>query len=1343
MMMSEQGRSSGFLELKGYCLQLFQLLRNPNNKGSTSTISQLLHFIRRSPLPALQPFFDYTLLPLLLLLEAAVDCRSPPKDEFKERSVFTSATEKPPKVGDAVAEGVLHCLEELLMKCHVGSVDQMVVILKKLTNAALLSPSEAAEEFREGVIRCFKALLLGLCLCSNTSCTCKQINSLSMVLDKRYAGSLLRELPAHELNPEECLLAFLRSQSATITVGHWLSLLLKAADVEASRGHIGSSKLRIEAFMTLRVLVAKVGTADQLAFFLPGVVSQIGKVLHVSKTMISGAAGSMEAMDQALRGLAEFLMIVLQDEANTSSLDDNDIDLNTNKSPLSFLEELRHLPGIKQDQGEIIATKSIQKVIGNTSSQSGFIGNEPTKSDVPKSLHVDRTKDWIATASSHVNKLLSATFPDLCVHPAKRVRQGTMAAIQGLLSTCSHTLKGSRLMLLECVCALVSDDDEEVSAAAQMLLGNLLSSSGKHHVERDLADIFNRLFEKLPEVVVGGEKAVAHSQKLLVLIYYSGPQLVKDHLLQSPVTAARFFDNLSLCLSQNSVFSGSLDKLLLERPSSVGYLRSITEMKATAFFANKKVDAVESNAYEDPYSCEIQNEYDLPRMPPWFASSGNQKLYQALSGIIRLVSLSLVAGSQSEGSLSIIKDIPLSYLRKLIGDIRNKEYTKENWQSWYNKTNSGKLVRQASTAVCILNEMIFGLSDQAVDDLKRRFHKSSSSREGTEDDDPGPRNKIQDDVTNVSGWNISLEDLRSQLIDCVGSILHEYLSSEVWNLPLEQSSAGAGDVTVHFFRDNAMLHQVIIDGIGIYNLCLKSDFLSSGFLHSSLYVLLENLICSNFQIRRASDAVLHVIAATSGYLTVGHLVLANSDYVIDSICRQLRHLDLNPHVPSVLAAILSYIGVAHKILPLMEEPMRSISQELEILGRHQHPELTISFLRAVAEIAKASKLEACSLPSQAELYHKHVKSELSDVERETMNRSGCSVSCFDDGILSSPEECEVAAPPGHVDKHREQWERIFFRLKESKSYRQTVGSISSSCIVAATPLLGSMKQTACLVALQIVEDGIMALAEVEESYRHEMKTREILTQALQSYSLDDLADTVEAESDGTEENRLLPAMNKIWPFLIACIRNGNPLATRRCAGVMSRAVQICGGDFFSRRFHTDGSHLWKLLSASPFQKKKERRVLQLPYRSGSEEDGRAEISDLKVQVAVLDMIAEIAGNKKSASALESVFKKVCGVVVGIACSGVGGVGDASVNALRGLATVDPDLIWLLLADIYYSKKREGIEEAAAMADLPQLVPPALSSPRWSYLYVEYGGQRYGFDMDLSAVESVFKKLYDI
>ncbi|GKE48631.1 hypothetical protein Tco_1479889, partial [Tanacetum coccineum] len=282
-------------------------------------------------------------------------------------------------------------------------------------------------------------------------------------------------------------------------------------------------------------------------------------------------------------------------------------------------------------------------------------------------------------------------------------------------------------------------------------------------------------------------------------------------------------------------------------------------------------------------------------------------------------------------------------------------------------------------------------------------------------------------------------------------------------------------------------------------------------------------------------------------------------------------------------------------------------------------------------------------------------------------------------------------------------------------------------------------------------DGIVALAEVEESYKQETRTREVLIEALQSYSLHGLADTLDAENEGTDENRLLPAMNKIWPFLIACIRNGKQLTTRRCAAVISRSVQICGGDFFSRRFHTDGSHLWKLVGASPFQKKpmnfKERRLLQLPYRSGSmssADEPTAEISDLKVQAAVLEMIADISGNKKSASAFESVVKKVSGIVVGIACSGVAGLRDASVNALRGLASIDPDLVWLLLADVYYSKNKEAISSPPPVEDLPplfQLVPPP-SSPK-SYLYVQYGGQSYGFEIDFCAVEDALKKLYNI
>ena len=100
---------------------------------------------------------------------------------------------------------------------------QMVVVMKKLTYAALLSPSEASEEFREGVIKCFRALLFGLLPCSDDSCSCKQVSGLPALLE---SGSL-QTSGAGGLETGECLIAFLQSQNASAAVGHWLSLLLK------------------------------------------------------------------------------------------------------------------------------------------------------------------------------------------------------------------------------------------------------------------------------------------------------------------------------------------------------------------------------------------------------------------------------------------------------------------------------------------------------------------------------------------------------------------------------------------------------------------------------------------------------------------------------------------------------------------------------------------------------------------------------------------------------------------------------------------------------------------------------------------------------------------------------------------------------------------------------------------------------------------------------------------------------------------------------------------------------------------------------------------------------------
>lgn len=158
----------------------------------------------------------------------------------------------------------------------------------------------------------------------------------------------------------------------------------------------------------------QVGSADALAFFLPGVVSQFSKVLYVSKTMISGAAGSVEAMDQAIRGVAEFLMVVLRDDANLLGLDNVIAGCHTSKdeSTQSFLEELRQLPLKAQGQSETIAEDSSGEIISSISPKFGFEEKGSISSrKMLGSLHVTRTKDWIEKTSTQVDKLLCTTFP--------------------------------------------------------------------------------------------------------------------------------------------------------------------------------------------------------------------------------------------------------------------------------------------------------------------------------------------------------------------------------------------------------------------------------------------------------------------------------------------------------------------------------------------------------------------------------------------------------------------------------------------------------------------------------------------------------------------------------------------------------------------------------------------------------------------------------------------------------------------------------------------------------------------------------------------------------------------
>lgn len=486
---SAAASKKAFALLQPLCSRLLELpLRSGQSDVVVSLLLSLCQALRDCPFQGLRVCSEYVLFPLQLLLDASVACRvhQHPIEAKNLQPTLRSDSGVSPKlhIADKIAEGVLLCLEEFLLRCPLSTTTQMSVLLRKLTAAAMLSPQEASEEFRHAAVKSLKILFSGLTSCRRSSCGCRLsalphciissegwlnadiVSSLSFSSRCRSKGENEED---REESCEECLIEFLQSKNMSATVGHLLSIFLQISENEASMGRIGSANLRIDAILTLRILLLKIGTADALAFFLPGVASRLVKSLQSSKRMNtglselsfpSGAAGSSGAVEQALRALSELLVLVLADERNRDSLGSRlwSPDLHASSPTLEGIDSSAEaaLATLRKGSSASDENKCNQTMCTDSSESDGQSAAAQSRDSnilqspivtsannaQSDSFRVDRSKAWLEYSTRQTSTLLALCFPALCRHPAPSIRLAVTESAVMLISTCQLTLEG-------------------------------------------------------------------------------------------------------------------------------------------------------------------------------------------------------------------------------------------------------------------------------------------------------------------------------------------------------------------------------------------------------------------------------------------------------------------------------------------------------------------------------------------------------------------------------------------------------------------------------------------------------------------------------------------------------------------------------------------------------------------------------------------------------------------------------------------------------------------------------------------------------------------------------------
>ncbi|XP_032760531.1 TELO2-interacting protein 1 homolog [Rattus rattus] len=502
--------------------------------------------------------------------------------------------------------------------------------------------------------------------------------------------------------------------------------------------------------------------------------------------------------------------------------------------------------------------------------------------------------------------------------------------------------------------------------------------------------------------------------------------------------------------------------------------------------------------------------------------------------------------------------------------------------------------------------------------------------------------------------NTSPEELR----EIVKSILEEYTSQENWYLitcieaeeeeevmmkqqGLQAVTSGVHTCQVVAFPAlskpspticsmNSNIWQICIqlEGIGQFAYALGKDFRL--LLMSALYPVLEKAGDQTLLISQVAASTMVDICHACGYNSVQHLINQNSDYLVNGISLNLRHLTLHPHTPKVLEVMLRNSDAS--LLPLVADVVQDVLATLDQF----YDKRAASFVSVLHALLAALAHWFPDSGSTGQLQ----QHSLEEVARQTPAASKASTTAEDIErfVLSYLQEKDMAE--GNVsDLEAEEV------LSEEQSVPPRVDERD------ALPDVEPPLPVHIQIAKDVMERCIHLLS--DKNLKVRLKVLDVLGLCVEVLQ--------------THKNQLLPLAHRAWPSLVHRLTSDDPLAVLRAFKVLQTLGSRCG-DFLRSRFCKDV--LPKLASSL---------VTQAPI-SARAGPVYSHTLAFKLQLAVLQGLGPLC---ESLDLGEGDLNKVADAcLIYLSTKQPVKLQEAARSVFLHLMQVDPDSTWLLLHQLH-------------------------------------------------------------